>query len=153
MFVISPPLWFKAVLAIFLNFLQDKLKQRIEVVPKEMLLQRLPVSSIPERLGGTLKVDHLAWLNICLASFSERESESANCNGNNDSERGEGFAGNISRKGASSMHGENGGLSNEGSLSAMEFLERMMTLKNEGIENEFIELRKHAGSENFLSGK
>lgn len=153
MFVISPPLWFKAVLAIFLNFLQDKLKQRIEVVPKEMLLQRLPVSSIPERLGGTLKVDHLAWLNICLASFSERESESENCNGNNDSERGEGFAGKISRKGASSMLGENDGLSNEGSLSAMEFLERMMTLKNEGIENEFIELRKHAGSENFLSAK
>lgn len=152
-FVISPPLWFKAVLAIFLNFLQDKLKQRIEVVPKEMLPQRLPVSSIPQRLGGTLKVDHLAWLNTCLASFSERESESANCNGNNDSERGERFAGKISRKDASSVLGENDGLSNEGSLSAMEFLERMMTLKKEGIQNEFIELRKHAGSENFLSAK
>lgn len=141
MFVISAPLWFKAVLVFFLNFLQDKLKQRIEVVPKEMLPQRLPMSSIPERLGGTLKVDHLAWLNTCLTSFSERESESANCNGNNDSERGQRFA------------GENDGLSNEGSLSAMEFLERMMTLKKEGIQNEFIELRKHAGSENFLSAK
>lgn len=153
MFVISAPLWFKAVLAIFLNFLQDKLKERIEVVPKEMLPQRFPQSSIPEELGGTLKVDHLAWLNTCLTSFSEREAESANCNGDNYSVRGERFAGKISMKDASSMLGENDGLSNEGTLTAMQFLERMMVLKKEGIQNEFIELRKHAGSENFLSSK
>ena len=34
-----------------------------------MLKQRLPESSVPTSLGGTLVVDHPAWLNQCLASY------------------------------------------------------------------------------------
>lgn len=153
-FIISPPLWFKAVLAFFLNFLQEKLKERIEVVPKEMLPNRFPETSIPESLGGTLKVDHLAWLNKCLSSYSERRTESSSYNGAlMDSVRDDRFGGNHSSNDACSTVVEEEGLRNEGALTAMEFLEHMVTLRREGIHNEFVELKKQAGSGNFHSGK
>ena len=49
-FIISPPLWFKAVLSFFMNFLQERLKERIEVVPREVLPQRLPGSGDEKRM-------------------------------------------------------------------------------------------------------
>ena len=72
-FIISPPSWFNAVLTLLTSF--QKLRDRIEIVPRESLVQRLPHASVPESLGGMLKVDHFAWLNTCLMSFSESMKE------------------------------------------------------------------------------
>ena len=70
-----------------------------------------------------------------------------------DSVRDDRFGGNHSSNDASSTVVEEEGLRNEGALTAMEFLEHMVTLRREGIHNEFVELKKQAGSGNFHSGK
>lgn len=151
-FIISPPLWFRAFLTFFLNFLQEKLKERIEVVPKETLLQRFPESSIPESFGGTLKVDHLAWLNNCLMSYSETLAERNNCNGAvNDSIKR--YSNKDLCKGDSSAFGQETGLRNEGALTVMEFMEHMMKLTRKGIQNEFVNVRRQTGTGNFQSAR
>lgn len=142
-------MWFRAVLSVFSNFLQEKLKERIEVIPKEMLPQRLPAYSIPESLGGTLKVDHLAWLNKCLTSYSL--AESSNCNGGTKdfTRRGD----NNSRRVESSTFDQQVGLRNEGSCTVMEFIEHMMKLQRKGIKIEFVNLKRQAGVGSFQSAR
>lgn len=142
-------MWFRAVLSVFSNFLQEKLKERIEVIPKEMLPQRLPAYSIPESLGGTLKVDHLAWLNKCLTSYSL--AESSNCNGGTkDFTR---CGDNNSRRVESSTFDQQVGLRNEGSCTVMEFIEHMMKLQRKGIKIEFVNLKRQAGVGSFQSAR
>jgi len=70
-YIISPPLWFKAIILILSSILREKIRERIEIVSSEQLRQRLPIDIIPKSLGGVLTVDHLAWLNKCLASYAE----------------------------------------------------------------------------------
>lgn len=147
-FIISPPLWFRAVLKFFSNFLQDKLKERVEVVSKQSMLQRFPESSIPESLGGTLKVNHPAWLNDCLASYSETATENPICNGAvmGDSVR------NV-RHINKDLSSASGGLRNEGAFTVIEFVEHMMNLTRKGIHEEFVELKRQAGTHDFTSAK
>lgn len=70
-FIISPPLWFKAILLILSSLLREKIRERIEIVSSEQLQLKLPLEIIPKALGGTLPVDHFSWLNKCLASYAE----------------------------------------------------------------------------------
>lgn len=137
------------MLTFFSNFLQEKLKERIEVVPKELLPQRFAESSIPESLGGTLKVDHLAWLNKCLMSYSETMAE--NCNGGPKSfvRRSDG----NSRGVESSTFDQEVGLRNEGAYTVMEFIEHMMKLQRKGIKIEFVNLKRQAGVGTFQSAR
>ncbi|CAH3145236.1 unnamed protein product [Porites lobata] len=144
-FIISPPLWFKAVLTLLTSFLQQKLRDRIEIVPRESLVQRLPQASVPESLGGMLKVDHFAWLNTCLMSFSESMKENGVVNarqGNRDLIYTE-----------SSTTGVDAGVTDEGALSVMEFMEHLMKLTPKGIKNEFVDLKRRSGNGNFYSAK
>ncbi|KXJ11907.1 Tyrosine-protein phosphatase non-receptor type 9 [Exaiptasia diaphana] len=69
-YIISPPLWFKAILIILSSILREKIRERIEIVSSEQLKEKLPIEIIPKSLGGILTVDHLAWLNKCLASYA-----------------------------------------------------------------------------------
>ncbi|CAH3018524.1 unnamed protein product [Porites evermanni] len=144
-FIISPPLWFKAFLTLLTSFLQQKLRDRIEIVPRESLVQRLPQASVPESLGGMLKVDHFAWLNTCLMSFSESMKENGVVNarqGNRDLIYTE-----------SSTTGVDAGVTDEGALSVMEFMEHLMKLTPKGIKNEFVDLKRRSGNGNFYSAK
>ena len=144
-FIISPPFWFKAFLTLLTSFLQQKLRDRIEIVPRESLVQRLPHASVPESLGGMLKVDHFAWLNTCLMSFSESMKENGVVNarqGNRDLIYTE-----------SSITGVDAGVTDEGALSVMEFMEHLMKLTPKGIKNEFVDLKRRSGNGNFYSAK
>ena len=139
------------MLTVFSNFLQEKLKERIEVVPKEILPQRLPESSIPECLGGTLKVDHFAWLNKCLVSYSQALAENSTCNGGpKDFSRH--TPNNYVRTVESSTFDQTG-LTNEGALTVMEFVEHMMKLQRKGIKIEFINLKRQGGVGTFQSAR
>lgn len=139
------------MLTFFSNFLQEKLKERIEVVPKEFLPQRFAESTIPESLGGTLKVDHLAWLNKCLMSYSQTVAENSTCNGGpRDYAR---HSGGISRSVESSTFDQEVGLRNEGACTVMEFIEHMMKLQRKGIKLEFVNLRRQSVGGNFQSAR
>ena len=141
------------MLTFFSNFLQEKLKERIEIVPKEILPERFPETSIPESLGGTLKVDHLAWLNNCLLSYSETQTENSSWNGALKNSVGNVRHGNKDLiKDGSSTYAQDEGLS-EGAFTMMEFMEHLMKLTRKGIQNEFVNLRRLAGVGNFLSTK
>lgn len=139
------------MLAFFSNFLQEKLKERIEVVPQEILLQRLPESSIPECLGGTLKVDHLAWLNKCLVSYSQTLAENSTHNGGpKDFSR---HTSNSYVRTVESSTFDQVGLRNEGALTVMEFIEHMMKLQRKGIKIEFVNLKRQGGVGTFQSAR
>lgn len=148
-FIISPPLWFKAVLSFFMNFLQERLKERIEVVPREVLPQRLPESSIPESLGGSLKVDHLAWLNKCLESYSQTCQEKGGLNGA--AKNFERLDGTVSNKFGALTFDQEAGLGSEGSLTVMEFIEHMMKQQRRGINLQFFNLKTNTASGSFQS--
>ena len=150
-------MWFKAILSFFANFIQEKLRERLEIIPKEVLPHRLPESSIPESLGGTLKVDHLAWLNKCLASFSP-------CAGENDIDHyGEmgisstfnrvKHVGQFSSEVEESPLDEQLGLSNEGAMSVIEFLEHMIKKTKKGIKDEYSDLKRESVVGSFESSR
>lgn len=150
-FIISPPLWFKAVLSVFMNFLQEKLKERIEVVPREALPQRIPESSIPESLGGYLKVDHLAWLNKCFESYSLTLQEKGSLNG--EAKNLERHGGNVSNKVGTLAFDQEAGIGIEGALTVMEFIEHMMKLQRRGIKIQYFNLKTKAVAESFQSAR
>jgi len=117
----------------------------------ELLPQRIPETSIPESLGGTLKVDHLAWLNNCLTSYAETLAESSSLNGGvNRAVHVKHDNRDLSRVNSSAF-GQDVGLRNEGAMTVMEFMEHMMKLTRRGIQNEFANLKRLAGSGNFQS--
>ena len=117
----------------------------------ELLPQRIPETSIPESLGGTLKVDHLAWLNNCLTSYAETLAESSSLNGGvNRPVHVKHDNRDLSRVNSSAF-GQDVGLRNEGAMTVMEFMEHMMKLTRRGIQNEFANLKRLAGSGNFQS--
>ena len=119
-----------------------------------MLPQRIPETSIPERLGGMLKVDHLAWLNNCLTSHSETLAKNGNFNGAvNDTVKNARQGHRDLIKTGSAAFDQEVGLRNEGLLTVMEFMEHMMQLMRKGIKNEFVNLKRQGGIGNFQSAK
>ena len=121
------------------------------MVPKEILPQRFPESSIPECLGGTLKVDHLAWLNKCLVSYSQTLAENSTHNGGPKDfsrHRPNSYVGTVESSTFDHM-----GLRNEGALTVMEFIEHMMNLQRKGIKIEFVNLKRQGGVGTFQSAR
>ncbi|XP_013403670.1 tyrosine-protein phosphatase non-receptor type 9 isoform X1 [Lingula anatina] len=64
--VVTAPLWFKAPFKILRLFVRQKLRDRVFTVNSPQLTDHIPVESLPKQLGGTLDVDHQAWLKHCL---------------------------------------------------------------------------------------
>ncbi|XP_064608455.1 tyrosine-protein phosphatase non-receptor type 9-like isoform X2 [Liolophura sinensis] len=64
--IVTAPLWFKAPFKILRLFVREKLRDRVFTVNKSQLPNHIPRDSIPEHLGGGLKINHKAWLQVCL---------------------------------------------------------------------------------------
>ncbi|XP_031558328.1 tyrosine-protein phosphatase non-receptor type 9-like [Actinia tenebrosa] len=69
-FLISPPFW----LAARMRLLEPGLLRDLnaQTVSANVLKERLPVTCIPDSLGGTLAVNHLTWICQCMAVHSAR---------------------------------------------------------------------------------
>ena len=93
-FIVSSPLWFRAPFAVLRLFVREKLRERVCVcrllfymcvlklsvcsvcncVPSDQvctvkaheLANHIPVSSLPEHLGGTSQYSHVAWIQSCV---------------------------------------------------------------------------------------
>uniref|UniRef100_A0A8D3EE29 Tyrosine-protein phosphatase non-receptor type 9 n=1 Tax=Scophthalmus maximus TaxID=52904 RepID=A0A8D3EE29_SCOMX len=52
-FIVSSPLWFRAPFAVLRLFVREKLRERVCTVKAHELASHIPVSSLPEHLGGT----------------------------------------------------------------------------------------------------
>ncbi|XP_071965804.1 tyrosine-protein phosphatase non-receptor type 9-like [Antedon mediterranea] len=72
-YVVAPPLWFKAMYGILKPLLKEKIRERVMLVNLEKLVRFLPKESLPTELGGTTTFNHMEWLKSCLnASYEKR---------------------------------------------------------------------------------
>ncbi|XP_061833013.1 tyrosine-protein phosphatase non-receptor type 9 [Nerophis lumbriciformis] len=65
-FIVSSPLWFRAPFAVLRLFVREKLRERVCTVKASELATHIPVSSLPENLGGTSQCSHVAWIQSCV---------------------------------------------------------------------------------------
>ncbi|XP_068178773.1 tyrosine-protein phosphatase non-receptor type 9 isoform X2 [Antennarius striatus] len=65
-FIVSSPLWFRAPFAVLRLFVREKLRERVCTVRAHELASHIPVSSLPEHLGGTSQYSHVAWIQFCV---------------------------------------------------------------------------------------
>ncbi|XP_063230115.1 tyrosine-protein phosphatase non-receptor type 9 isoform X2 [Bacillus rossius redtenbacheri] len=70
--IVTAPLWFKAPFKILRLFVREKLRDRVFTVSIPQLTVHIPRSSLPTHLGGTLDIDHAAWLLHCVKSMTNR---------------------------------------------------------------------------------
>ncbi|XP_063993455.1 tyrosine-protein phosphatase non-receptor type 9 isoform X3 [Diachasmimorpha longicaudata] len=70
--IVTAPLWFKAPFKILRLFVREKLRDRVFTVSIPQLTLHIPRESLPKRLGGTLEIQHEAWLLHCLKSMTNR---------------------------------------------------------------------------------
>nr|XP_037268244.1 tyrosine-protein phosphatase non-receptor type 9-like isoform X1 [Rhipicephalus microplus] len=70
--IVNAPLWFKAPFRILRLFVREKLRDRVTTVSLEQLGAHIPYTSLPRELGGSLAINHKAWLLHCLKSMANR---------------------------------------------------------------------------------
>ncbi|KAK6631359.1 hypothetical protein RUM44_005885 [Polyplax serrata] len=68
--IVTAPLWFKAPFKILRLFVREKLRDRVFTISIPQLPIHIPRESLPTTLGGTLEIDHDAWLRHCRLSTS-----------------------------------------------------------------------------------
>lgn len=73
--IVTAPLWFKAPFKILRLFVREKLRDRVFTVNIPQLTIHIPRGSLPAHLGGTLDVDHAAWLLHCIKSMTNRHGD------------------------------------------------------------------------------
>ena len=96
-------------------------------------------------------MDHLAWLNRCLVSYSQTLAENSTRNGGpKDFSR---HTPNSYVRTVESTTFDQTGLRNEGALTVMEFIEHMMKLQRKGIKIEFVNLKRQGGVGTFQSAR
>uniref|UniRef100_A0A667YKH8 Tyrosine-protein phosphatase non-receptor type 9 n=1 Tax=Myripristis murdjan TaxID=586833 RepID=A0A667YKH8_9TELE len=83
-FIVSSPLWFRAPFAVLRLFVREKLRERVCTVKAHELANHIPVSSLPEHLGGTSQYSHVAWIQSCVNTHtnslgSELPVANSNC--------------------------------------------------------------------------
>ncbi|KAK7079605.1 hypothetical protein SK128_025563, partial [Halocaridina rubra] len=69
--IVTAPLWFKAPFKVLRLFVREKLRERVYTVSLPELVNHVPGESLPVQLGGTLNIDHNAWL-LRLTSMTNR---------------------------------------------------------------------------------
>ncbi|XP_065335287.1 tyrosine-protein phosphatase non-receptor type 9 [Cloeon dipterum] len=70
--IVTAPLWFKAPFKILRLFVREKLRDRVYTVSVPQLTAHIPRHALPRSLGGSLAVDHAAWLRHCFKSMTNR---------------------------------------------------------------------------------
>uniref|UniRef100_A0A8C5I6T8 Tyrosine-protein phosphatase non-receptor type 9 n=1 Tax=Gouania willdenowi TaxID=441366 RepID=A0A8C5I6T8_GOUWI len=65
-FIVSSPLWFRAPFAVLRLFVREKLRERVCTVKAHTLASHVPITSLPEHLGGTSQYSHTAWIQSCV---------------------------------------------------------------------------------------
>ncbi|KAK5866068.1 hypothetical protein PBY51_020285 [Eleginops maclovinus] len=72
-FIVSSPLWFRAPFAVLRLFVREKLRERVCTVKAHELASHIPVSSLPEHLGGTSQYSHVAWIQSCVNAHTNAD--------------------------------------------------------------------------------
>ncbi|TSO98543.1 Tyrosine-protein phosphatase non-receptor type 9 [Bagarius yarrelli] len=75
-FIVSSPLWFRAPFAVLRLFVREKLRERVCTVKAHELANHIPVSSLPEHLGGSSQYSHVALIQSCVNSTLNNSTDS-----------------------------------------------------------------------------
>ncbi|KAI4874156.1 hypothetical protein NFI96_014080, partial [Prochilodus magdalenae] len=75
-FIVSSPLWFRAPFAVLRLFVREKLRERVCTVKAHELANHIPISSLPEHLGGSSQYSHIAWIQSCVNSSPNNATNS-----------------------------------------------------------------------------
>uniref|UniRef100_A0A2P2I4C4 Tyrosine-protein phosphatase non-receptor type 9 n=1 Tax=Hirondellea gigas TaxID=1518452 RepID=A0A2P2I4C4_9CRUS len=76
--IVTAPLWFKAPFKVLRLFVREKLRDRVYTVTLSELAQHIPRECLPGHLGGTLVVDHKAWLATCIPAITTPPASETN---------------------------------------------------------------------------
>uniref|UniRef100_A0A3P8V426 Tyrosine-protein phosphatase non-receptor type 9 n=1 Tax=Cynoglossus semilaevis TaxID=244447 RepID=A0A3P8V426_CYNSE len=126
-FIVSSPLWFRAPFAVLRLFVREKLRERVCTVKAHELVNHIPVSSLPEHLGGTSQYSHVAWIQSCVnVQTNTFPGLSSSCDPD-DAERYMDM----------SVH-----MPEEGGMTVQELVEYVKRKKKKGIYQEYEDIRK-----------
>nr|CDS22249.1 tyrosine protein phosphatase non receptor type [Echinococcus granulosus] len=64
--IVAAPFWFRPPYHLSRLFVKDKIRERIFAIERRQLINFLPLTSIPQSLGGSLPHRHLDWLRTCF---------------------------------------------------------------------------------------
>uniref|UniRef100_A0A8C1KXD8 Tyrosine-protein phosphatase non-receptor type 9 n=1 Tax=Cyprinus carpio TaxID=7962 RepID=A0A8C1KXD8_CYPCA len=126
-FIVSSPLWFRAPFAVLRLFVREKLRERVCTVKAHELVNHIPVSSLPEHLGGSSQYSHIAWIQSCV------NSRHAHWNGS-------------VLPGSGGILGSN---ANPGGMSVQDLVQHVKRKKKKGIYQEYEEIRKEPPAGTF----
>uniref|UniRef100_A0A3Q0RL34 Tyrosine-protein phosphatase non-receptor type 9 n=1 Tax=Amphilophus citrinellus TaxID=61819 RepID=A0A3Q0RL34_AMPCI len=133
-FIVSSPLWFRAPFAVLRLFVREKLRERVCTVKAHELASHIPVSSLPEHLGGTSQYNHVAWIQSCVnvntntVQGDTKEHNTHDCN----------------RCMEVSVH-----MPEQGAVTVHELVEYVKRKKKKGIYQEYEEIRKEPPAGTF----
>uniref|UniRef100_A0A8D3DMD3 Tyrosine-protein phosphatase non-receptor type 9 n=1 Tax=Scophthalmus maximus TaxID=52904 RepID=A0A8D3DMD3_SCOMX len=123
-FIVSSPLWFRAPFAVLRLFVREKLRERVCTVKAHELASHIPVSSLPEHLGGTSQYSHPPSSQSALSSSCVLDDEE--------------------RCMEVSVH-----VPEQGGMSVHELVDHVKRRKKKGIYQEYEEIRKEPPSGTF----
>uniref|UniRef100_I3JQU2 Tyrosine-protein phosphatase non-receptor type 9 n=1 Tax=Oreochromis niloticus TaxID=8128 RepID=I3JQU2_ORENI len=146
-FIVSSPLWFRAPFAVLRLFVREKLRERVCTVKAHELASHIPVSSLPEHLGGTSQYNHVAWIQSCVnvnTNIVQGDTKEHDC------------VGSLLR----SYSLENSNTSNhcmevsvhmpeQGAMTVHDLVEYVKRKKKRGIYQEYEEIRKEPPAGTF----
>uniref|UniRef100_A0AAQ5Z8P0 Tyrosine-protein phosphatase non-receptor type 9 n=1 Tax=Amphiprion ocellaris TaxID=80972 RepID=A0AAQ5Z8P0_AMPOC len=133
-FIVSSPLWFRAPFAVLRLFVREKLRERVCTVKAHELASHIPVSSLPEHLGGMSQYSHVAWIQSCVNVHTNavqgdtQEHDTHDCVGSL----------------LLSVH-----MPEQGGMTVHELVEHVKRKKKKGIYQEYEEIRKEPPAGTF----
>uniref|UniRef100_A0AAQ5ZY47 Tyrosine-protein phosphatase non-receptor type 9 n=1 Tax=Amphiprion ocellaris TaxID=80972 RepID=A0AAQ5ZY47_AMPOC len=127
-FIVSSPLWFRAPFAVLRLFVREKLRERVCTVKAHELASHIPVSSLPEHLGGMSQYSHVAWIQSCVNVHTNEEGVPP-----------------LPQKSLPlSVH-----MPEQGGMTVHELVEHVKRKKKKGIYQEYEEIRKEPPAGTF----
>uniref|UniRef100_A0A8C1HCC1 Tyrosine-protein phosphatase non-receptor type 9 n=1 Tax=Cyprinus carpio carpio TaxID=630221 RepID=A0A8C1HCC1_CYPCA len=120
-FIVSSPLWFRAPFAVLRLFVREKLRERVCTVKAHELVNHIPVSSLPEHLGGSSQYRHAHWNGSVLW-----------------------LPGTTTETAALSVH-----VAEPGGMSVQDLVQHVKRKKKKGIYQEYEEIRKEPPAGTF----
>uniref|UniRef100_A0A7N8XJN1 protein-tyrosine-phosphatase n=1 Tax=Mastacembelus armatus TaxID=205130 RepID=A0A7N8XJN1_9TELE len=149
-FIVSSPLWFRAPFAVLRLFVREKLRERVCTVKAHELAIHIPVSSLPEHLGGTSQYSHVAWIQSCVNIHTNtlqgdtQEYDTHDCVGSLLRSYSLECSNTTDHCMEVSIH-----MPEEGGMTVHELVEYVKRKKKKGIYQEYEEIRKEPPAGTF----
>uniref|UniRef100_A0A8C5IAU0 Tyrosine-protein phosphatase non-receptor type 9 n=1 Tax=Gouania willdenowi TaxID=441366 RepID=A0A8C5IAU0_GOUWI len=152
-FIVSSPLWFRAPFAVLRLFVREKLRERVCTVKAHTLASHVPITSLPEHLGGTSQYSHTAWIQSCVNMRTNTHQEGTEEHDTHD------CVGSLLRSYNQppalerrfmevSVH-----MPEQGGMSVHDLVDYVKQQKKKGIYQEYEEIRKEPPAGNFDNSK